>query len=349
MKGIRIFIGGSILLVIAVPLFVAAIWATGVTQSIFGDDFLAGIHSTVIDAVPGLVEDSFAAAQEEGAIEDPIERAWVTAAAQAELTPSQFLEKVGIYKWLNEELAATIDEVGEALRGERDPKEVVLDMGPLKAALTSAESRRYFQGILDRLPLCDREELKRWKELVLHDRRDNLPACNPGTPIPAGGLDVMLARITDVPDQVPVLKDARLPRGANFVRLAGRMVWLVFLLPLVFLLVGGGVAGVSRFAYLGWTGGTLIVGGLIPLFATAALQEIVASGIELDPGRWDYLARSPFWTSKASHTLSARMTDIAGELVNQLFAPVGTIAMTVAGLGLIVVILAFLVPGPRER
>ncbi len=349
MKGIRIFIGGSILLVIAAPLFVAVIWATGVTQAIFGDDFLAGIHSTVIDAVPGLVEDSFAAAQEEGAISDPVERQWVAAAAQADVTPSQFLEKVGIYTWLREELAATIDEVGEALRGERDPKEVVLDLGPLKAALTSSESRLYFQGILDRLPLCNKEEVERWKELVLHDRRHNLPACNPGTPIPAGALDVMLARITDVPDKVPVLKDARLPRGANYVRLAGQMVWLAFLLPLVFLLVGGAIAGVSRFAYLAWTGTTLIIGGLIPLFATAALQEFIAAGIDVDPGRWEYLARSPFWTTKASHVLAARMSDVASEVVTQLFAPVGAIAMTVAGLGLLVLVLAFVMPGSRER
>ncbi len=299
MKGLRIIFGGSILLLLVVPLFVGVIWATGVTQAIFGDDFLAGIHGTVIEAVPGLVEDSFAAAQESGAVKDPIARRWVAAAAAAGKTPSQFLLDIGVYKWLQEELAQTIDGVGEALRGERKPEEVVLNMLPLKEALTSPAARNYFQSILDQLPICDNVELERWKGLVLHDQREDLPACNPGTPIPVGALDLMLDRVTDVPNSIPVLEDARMPWGADYIRLAGRLVWLAFLLPIILLLVGGGIVAVSRAAFLGWTGITLILGGAIPLFTTAVIEEVVVTGLKVDPSHWDYLSRSPFWTTKA--------------------------------------------------
>jgi hypothetical protein len=348
MKGLRIVFGGAILLLLVVPLFAGVILATGVTQAIFGDDFLAGIHDTVIEAVPGLVEDSFAAAQESGAVQDPIARRWVKAAAAAGQTPSQFFAEIGVYKWLQEELGQTIDGIGEALRGEKDPAEVVLNMKPLKEALTSTAARNYFQSILDRLPICDHDELERWKGLVLHDRRNTLPACNPGTPIPAGALELMMARVTDVPNTIPVLEDARMPWGTDYIRLAGRLVWLAFLLPIILLLVGGGIAAVSRAAFLGWTGITLIIGGAIPLFATAVIEEVVVAGLKIDPSHWDYLARSPFWTTKASHAMAARIADIAGEVVSQLLDPVGTVAMTVAGIGLFILVLAFIAPGSKN-
>jgi hypothetical protein len=348
MKGLRIVFGGAILLLLVVPLFVGVIWATGVTQAIFGDDFLAGIHETVIEAVPGLVEDSFAAAQETGAVKDPIARRWVAAAAAVDQTPSQFLASIGVYKWLQEELAQTIDGVGEALRGERKPEEVVLNMRPLKVALTSAAARNYFQSILDQLPICDDAELERWKGLVLHDQREELPACNPGTPIPAGALDLVMARATDVPDRIPVLEDARMPWRANYARFAGRLVWLAFLLPIILLLVGGGIVAVSRAAFLGWTGVTLIISGAIPLFTNAVIEETVVANIIIDPNHWDYLSRSPFWTSKASHAMAARIADIAGDVVNQLLNPVSTVAMTVAVIGLFILVLAFIAPGAKN-
>jgi len=348
MRGLRIVIGGATLLLVAVPLFIGVIWATGVTQAIFGDDFLAGIHGTIIEAVPGLVEETFNAAQEPGAITDATAHRWVTAVSGADKTPSQFLEEIGVYKWLRVEVAQTIDGVGAALRGERAPEEVILDMRPLKAALTSTKSRGYFGSILDGLPLCSDVELDQWKGLVLNQQNEELPACNPGTPIPAGALELMLDRVTDVPDSVPVLENARMPWGANYVRLAGRLVWLTFLLPLVVLLLGGGIVAVSRAAFLGWTGVTLIISGAIPLFTTTLFQELIVESIKIDPSRWEYLSRSPIWTGEASRALTARIAVIAGDIVNQLFTPVGTVAMTVAAIGLVLVVLAFVAPGSKD-
>lgn len=349
MKGLRIVFGGSILLLVTVPLFVGVIWATGVSQAIFGEDFLAGVHETIIAAVPGLVDEAFEAAQENDAVKDAEARKWIAAASKASLTPSQLLEEIGVYRWLREELGQTIDGVGEALRGERAPEEVVLNVRPLKEALVSSTARLYFQALLDRLPHCDKQEREQWKRLVLNQQKDHLPACNPGTPIPAGGLDLMLGRVTDVPDSVSILEDVRLPWGADYVRLAGRLVWLAFLLPVIVLLVGGGLVAVSRPAFLGWTGATLIISGAIPLFTTTVVQEVLVAGLKFDANHWEYLSRSPFWTGKASRALTTHIADIAGDVVAQLFSPVGTVAMTVAGIGIFILALAFLAPGPKEN
>jgi uncharacterized membrane protein len=46
--------------------------------------------------------------------------------------------------------------------------------------------------------------------------------------------------------------------------------------------------------------------------------------------------------------MAARIADIAGEVVSQLLDPVGTVAMTVAGIGLFILVLAFIAPGSKN-
>lgn len=348
MSGFRITLGGLFLMFVATPMFMAVIWATGVTQAIFGDQFLAGIHDTVIVEIPGLVDDAWLAAQEPGAVADPNAKAWVDAIARTGQSPRQFLEAMGIFHWLKEELGGTIDAVGETLRGQRQPETVFLDLEPLKSALASKEARLYFQAILNELPLCDATQRTQWKALALHNKKEDLPACNPGPKIPAGAVDLVMLRATDIPDRVPVFENARLPSGADTLSVAGKLVCFAFIAPILCLLLGGALVGVSRPAFLGWTGATLLIGGGIPLLTTSFVQELVSQAMRMDPGRWTTLSKTPFWTSKASHALSLRIADVFDAVVGQLFAPVETIAMVVTGIGLVLVVMAFLAPGKQS-
>jgi hypothetical protein len=351
MKAIRYLLAALVLFGIAAPLLVGVIWATGLTRAVFGETFLAGIPATVIGEIPGLTEDLYQAALQPGAIPDPDARAWVDAAARMEMTPPEFLREIGVFQWLDTEVTDSIDALGLALRGQVKADQVRLDMRPLKEALASPKARDYYLGLLAKLPQCDRYQRDTWELLIINRgvTRGELPACTPGTDVPPAAADMVLSRVVDVPDEVPLLQRAEIPWGMDLPGLAGTLVWLAFLLPVVFLLVGGSVAGTSRAAFLGWTGAATLLGGAVPLLTTTVVRDLAIGALHLDQRtQWGFLERSPFWTSEAANILTRRAADLAGRIVDQLFDPVTSIALVVCAIGALLIGLSFVAPGSRN-
>jgi len=193
------------------------------------------------------------------------------------------------------------------------------------------------------LPTCTKEQILRWRALSGHpERMRRIPPCDPGFVPPEAISDAFVAAYVNVPDKRVVLQRDRLPGGIDVVGYIGGLAWLLFLAPGVVILVGGLVAGGTGGGFLRWTGISISVGGLIPLFATTLVRSAVLTGAMTAPADWDFSRSYPFWTSRASHLLARQIAELTEMVVNKLFAPVSTIAIVTCVLGLALLLLSFL-------
>ena len=339
--------GGFLLVFFALPALTAAIWSTGMTRAVFSDEFLSGIPNEVIAMLPELVDDLYRVAQEPGNITDPEAQKWLEAFREADFSPSDFVKGIGIYGWLEKDVASMLTQFSQVLRGELDPKVVVLDNRPLKAALLHPQAQDTIRNVLAQLPGCSAPEQQEWAraQVIRQDRhRDSpFPPCNPGGQVTEQAVSLVLTATVDIPDEIRPFKDKDLPSGFNVVRLVGSLIWLAFLVPIILLVVGGIIAGTSPASFLRWSGGTTLAGGLFPLLTTAIVEEIVAATINIDPLSWHNWSEIPFWTTESGRIVTQRIMLIVDQIIGHLFDPVITIAGTVAVIGLVMVGLSFVV------
>lgn len=346
----RKIVGLLILIFAAAPLLSSVIWAAGVSQAIFGDEFLAGIPQEIVSQVPGFVDEAYEAAQEPGAVTDEDARGWLTAAAKVGKTPSQVLEEIGVYEWLETEVQQTLDDVNGVLKGEEAATKVKMDLRKLKEALAHPAMRDYLASVLKKLPNCTRPQLEEWKKSLLNGKNNgHFPPCDPGKEIPQVAMDSVVAFMVDIPDETPVFQGSDVPTGLNLPGLLSSFVWLLFIFPGLLTVVGAAVAGNNLAEFLRWTGIGTIAGGFFPLVSTSAARTLALAFVKFDPGAWNLGEHSQFWTSAASQALARRATDLAGMVIDQLFTPVTDLAVVVCGLGVILVVLSFVVGGGRKQ
>ena len=339
--------GGLFLFFIAGPVLGAAIWGVGIARGVLGDGFLEEVPQEVIRQIPEVVEETFEAAKQPGAITDPDAAAWVAAAARLEKTPSQVLDESGIYTWMKEELSGTVTDAHRALRGEIAPKEVTLDLRPLKTAISSGPVRTWFQDLLAQLPPCDTEGLERWN-LALHrlGKNKRLPACNPGGGmVAADAIQTIVDGFVEFPDQVAPIEERNLPTGLNTLQVASEALWALFLAPLILLIIGAAICSVKLGGFLRWLGIGTLFGSVSALILAWTSQGAIAAALSIDPSRWELQHPNPFWTTEASHALARRAMEMTSFLLERLFDPVVTTGLIVLAVGAIVLGLSFL---PKE-
>ena len=339
----RKVLGGLFLFFIAAPVLGAMIWAAGITHGVLGEGFLEELPREVIRQLPELVEETFDAAKQPGAIQDPDAAAWVAAAAAADMTPSEVLDESGIYGWLESEVDGTITDVHRSLRGEIDPREVTLDLRPLKTALTSPPMRTWLDDILGQLPACDAAGVERW-DLAIRRMGTNkrLPPCNPGGQLNSVAIQTVIDGFVEFPDNVAPMKGQKPPRGLNVLQMTDRLLWVMFIVPLILLVLGAAIASTKAGGFLRWLGIGTLFGSFGALMGAWTTQGIAIAALAVDPSQWQP-KNTPFWTSEVSHPLARRIADLTSMLVDQLFDPVVMTAWIVAAVGAVLVGLSLLV------
>ena len=340
----RKVVGGLFLFLIAAPVLGAVIWAAGIAHGVLGEGFLEEVPREVIRQLPEVVEESFEAAKQPGAIQDPDAAAWVAAAAAADMTPSEVLDKSGIYAWLEGEVDGTITDVHRSLRGEIDPREVTLDLRPLKTALTSSPMRTWVKDVLGQLPACDAAGLERWG--LANQRMGTkklLPPCNPGVQLGTVPIQTVVDGLVEFPDQVAPMKGHKPPRGLNVLQTTERFLWVMFIAPLILLVLGAAIASTEAGGFLRWLGIGTLFGSFGALMGAWTTQGVVTAALAVDPSHWTTPKDTPFWTGEASHALARRIADLTSMLIDQLFEPVVMTAWIVAAVGAVLVGLSFLV------
>jgi hypothetical protein len=348
MGAVTKFFGMLFLIILGMPLLIGAIFVTGLTQAVTGQDFYLDLSRKVIDRMPQIVEKSFAAASQPGAVSDPDTRAWVTAMNKVETPFTEILKKTGVQGWLADEVAQTVERVGKAMQGEIAPDQVVMNLRPLKAALASPDMKAYLGQVLGQLPACDQNGILRWKQRALAGRHsDPLPACNPGEEAlekASAHIDQMIA---DIPDQKKMFVKPKSIETFDSVKWVDSMIWLVFLLPAIFIAIGALLAGGGGRGFVRYVSGTVLVGGLISWVLAGLASGWLLELVNLEHGQWLSGGDVQFFGTEAGRLFATELTGTVGVVMSDLFSPVVTVALIASAIGLGLTVLSFLIGRKR--
>ena len=325
---------------IALPTLFGIIWAVGITKAVVSPEFLSDMPREIIAEIPQHVDEMIKEMQDEDFTGDDDARAWIKAIARADTSPKELMEEIGLLNWLQNELSASLQDIGDILRGEMEPKQITLNMRPLKQALQHKAIDRYIMKLTENFPPCELEQLEEWRDE--HD--DSFPACRPDPRIVEEVLRDWRADVEgDIEDEVELFEDARfLPRGLSTARTVVSLTYLLFLIPAAFIAFGALIGASSKIGFLHWSGISTIIGGIVPLGMAFFTKSIVPWAIKWFP--YEY----------TDHDLSIRFQEmlvdkvggITTSVVDQLFSPVIAAAGTVCVIGIVIYALSFMVTPP---
>jgi len=290
MSTFRKFIGGLIMIFVALPVLFGVIWTVGLTQSFFSDETIIELPKRVMNSLPDLMEKGLLIGDRGRSDLNQNGQAWYEAFRQADISPREVITQSGINTWVENDLTSMLREVQQVMRGKRYPQEVKLNMRPLKEALRHPTFDRYVNSVLGKLPPCDETQMKEWQDQVNgmvddshHDIDfDQLPACRPNPEALPGFISqVRTEWEKDIPDQVDVFEDADLdhfPLGMDIGRLSVSFSFLLFIIPAGFLLLGAAVGGCNRQQFFRWFGLFTLIGGLLALGTVYLVTNAVNIG-----------------------------------------------------------------------
>lgn len=338
MNPLRKVIGLLVIIFFAMPILFGIIWAVGLTRAAVSPQLVSDLPQEIIAEIPQFMDEVFEEAQDDDVIADENTRNWFQAAAKTGTTPRDLMREIGLMDWLENELADSMEKIGETLRGERRTRTLFIDMRPLKKALAHPAIDRWFLNVLENLPPCDENSMDEWRELELDDIDwTDLPACRPDLTYAETYIDLgRNEALEDIPDEIEVFEDVRMP-PFGISRFVSLVSYGLFLIPAGFLLLGALIAGTSLAGFYRWFGIPTMICGLISL-AFALMTRGVLSLI----------------TNFAPYHVDSGISDLEGlvleksvwfqqMLVDFLFSPVVKIAGFVTIIGLLLVVLSFIV------
>ena len=337
MSTARKIIGLLIIIFVALPILVGVIWTVGVTQAAVSPELISDLPREIISEVPFIIDEVFQEGQDSSVISDRKTRAWFEAASKVEMKPKELLSRTGITDWMEGELSRALGDIGEILRGQREPDPVVFDMRPLKTALRSEEIDLYILKVLDNLPPCDEEGLKDWADMEDRNLSDlSLPPCQPDPELARAVIQgERLRMLEEMEDEIEIFE------GVRFMpfHFSNAVVWLsffLFLVPIVFLFLGSIIGGTGAAGFCRWFGLSTLFGGLIPLGMSLFVEHITKWAIRFAP--YSY---SDEWSSEIGHLILEKIGWIPLQIVDQIFSPVACVAGVVCIIGVFFFAISF--------
>jgi hypothetical protein len=351
MNGVRKVIGLLIIIFIGIPVLIAIIWGVGVTRAVVSPEFLSEMPREIITKIPDLLHETLEAVDREDVIRDEEARKWVRAVADAETTPKELLEKIGIMDWLKTELSHSLEDIGQILKGKMSPGPVMLNMRPLKAALRHEGIDLYLKEILGKLPICTDDQTREWVEAVLEERpfqHDAPPACQPPDLVKA--VEILRAawieEVDEIPDEVDLIEadewDFYPRHGINVTHLVVSLTYLLFFIPAVILLVASLIGASSGSGILRWVGISTLIGGALAFGLSKLTGKMVQWGIGVGPIGYSY-SDVDFPFEEAGEIFVEKMGDIILLVIDHLFSAVNTVAGAVCIVGIVLIALSYLV------
>jgi hypothetical protein len=259
MNVLRKVIGFLIIAFIGLPILFGVIWAVGLTRAAVSPEFLSELPRKIIAEIPVVTEEIFEEAQDPAVISDPDVRAWFKAAAHTGMSPRDVMRESGLLDWMENELARSLEEVGEIMRGRSRVHPISIDLRPLRRALTHPAVEGYLKAVLEQLPPCDPDQLEDWADAVDRDRDWlDFPPCVPDPALVESALDAWRwESVRGMDDEIEVFSNPRLPRGLRrfgISRLVAMVSYGMFLVPLLILLLAALIAGCSTGGFFRWFG-----------------------------------------------------------------------------------------------
>jgi hypothetical protein len=258
------------------------------------------------------------------------------------------MAKTGLLKWMEGELSDSLRQVGRALRGERRPRPIVIDLRPLKDALLHPEVDVFLEKTLDNLPPCDERGLRVWSELAAADvRHHELPACRPDMAVAKTVLDQARARaVNDMDNELEVFEGVRhfpyLPLGLS--RTITFLSYFLFLIPAAFIFLGALIADSSPAGFCRWSGTSILVGGVPALLLSLVTKYLSLWALQAAPFSWH-----DRWASDLGDLVLDKVRWIPERIIDQLFSPVVWVALFVCLVGAVLIALSFSVRDRASR
>jgi hypothetical protein len=348
MTAARKIIALLIIVFIGLPVLFGVIWVVGLTKATVSPEFISELPQEIIAEIPDIAEEIFVEGQDEKVIRDENTRAWFKAAADAGVSPKQFMADIGLLDWLEYELAESLDEVGEILRGETRPRPITIDLRPLKDILMRDEIERYFMRVLEELPPCDEQEERQWVRIGrwgLDDRE--LPACRPDMEEAREALmEWRMDAVTDMENEVEIFEDVEfIPFG--FSRALPILSSFLFVFPALFIFIGSLIAATSPASFFRWCGISTFLGALPALLLAFFVKHISLWGLRVAPfysSDWDS------WSPELQELVFDKVSWIPMRIIDQIFSPVVTVAAIVCVLGIVIFAISLMVRSkPRTK
>jgi len=348
MTAVRKIIALFIIVFIGLPLLFGVIWVVGLTKATVSPEFISELPQEIIREIPDIAEEIFQEGQDERMIRDENTRAWFRAAAEAGVSPKQFLEDIGLLDWLENELADSLDQVGEILRGERRPRPVMIDLRPLKDILMRSEIDDYVMRILEELPPCDEQEERHWIQIGRWglDGRE-LPACRPDMDVAREALmEWRMDAVTDMDNEVEIFEDVEfIPFGLS--RALPIFSSFLFVFPALFIFIGALIAATSPASFFRWSGVSTFLGALPALLLAFFVKHISLWGLRIAPF---YSSDWHTWSPELQELVYDKVSWIPMRIIDQIFSPVVEVAGIVCVLGIVIFAVSLMVRNkPRSR
>ena len=351
MSAARKIIGALIIALFGIPILFVIIWTVGLIRATVTPEFISDLPREIIAEVPRLADDIFKAAQDPNVIGDETTRAWAQAAAKTGISPRDLLAKTGTLDWLENELSASLREVGLVLRGERRMREIRVDLGPLKTAILHPEVDRFLMATLENLPPCDERGEERWRQFALSAPRDRqLPACRPAVAMVEDVLRAERARaVADIPNDVQFFGDvdSRALRHFPF-GLVGTVhffSYLLFLIPAAFIFLGALIAASSPSSFLKWSGVSIFAGSLPVLLLSQFTKQVSHWAVKYGTFSW-----GERWSGEFHDLVFDKLGWIGTRIIDGLMSPVVAVAGIVCVVGVVLFALSFSVrSAPKQK
>ena len=341
MTVVRKIIAWLIIALIGLPVLFGVVWVVGLTKATVSSEFISELPQEIIREIPDIAEEIFEEGQDEKVIRDENTRAWFRAAEEAGVSPKQLMADIGLLDWLEYELAESLDEVGEVLRGERRARPITIDLRPLKDILMLDEIDQYLMRVLEELPPCDEEGERQWIQVGrwgLEDRE--LPACRPDMDVAREALtEWRMDAVTDMENEVEIFEDVDfIPFG--FSRALPVLSSLLFMIPALFIFIGSLIAATSPASFFRWCGVSTFLGALPALLLAFFVKHISLWGLKIAPfysSDWDS------WSPELQELVFEKMSWIPMRIIDQIFSPVVTVAAIVCVLGIVLFAISLMV------
>lgn len=343
MRGFRKFVGLFIIIFIGIPTLFAAIWGVGLTRAVVSPEFLSDLPRELMDKVPRLMDEALEIAAREGEFDDERTRQWVKAFADAETSPRDLLDQVGVIDWMNNEATQAVDDLGKTLRGERRPRPIMLNLRPLKQALKHEGIKEYIKEVLHKLPECDTDQTAVWVDSIINGVSTKLPACQPPEFEKALELVRVLwnEKVDEIPDEVDIFKidedeDFFPFTGIDIAKLAVALTYFLFFIPAMFIFLGAWIGGGSGQKVLRWSGISTLVGGLLSLGLAKFTGSIVEWASNVGHVRF-----SDYPLDEVGEVFAEKVGDLIIIVMDKLFSTVNTVAGTVCIVGIVLIALSY--------
>lgn len=345
MTALRKILALLIIIFIGLPILFGIIWFTGLTKASVSAEFISDLPQEIIAEIPDIAEEIFQEAQDKNVMSDENTRAWFQAAAEAGITPKQFMAEIGLLHWLENELSQSLVEIGKVLRGERRANTITINLRPLKDILLQEKIDLQLLKILENLPPCDEEGYQNWRQIAEKGLgHQELPLCQPDIEIAKEALTMWrIEAIGEMEDEIEIFEDVRfLPFGIS--QTISTLSYILFIIPAFFIFLGALIAATSTASFFRWSGISILLGSLPALVISFFTKQITTWALNFVP--YSYSASG---SSELHDLILEKSSWIPIRIIDQLFSPVIHIAGIVCVIGVIVFVLSFAVRNSTQK